>query len=85
MFRAAASTQLSFHISRIQDSGKNHALTTMRNALAIVFSSEARETQAMPEDAPSDDAAPITPSDVPEISPTPTPSDLSQSLSRTFI
>ena len=61
------------------------ALTTMRNALAIVFSSEARETQAMPEDAPSDDAAPITPSDVPEVSPTQTPSDLSQSLSRTFI
>jgi hypothetical protein len=61
------------------------ALTAMRNALAIVFSSEARETQAMPEDAPSDDAAPITPSDVPEVSPTQTPSDLSQSLSRTFI
>ena len=61
------------------------ALTTMRNALAIVFSSEARETHAMPEDAPSDDAAPITPSDVPEVSPTQTPSDLSQSLSRTFI
>ena len=60
-------------------------LTAMRNALAIVFSSEARETHAMPEDAPSDDAAPITPSDVPEVSPTQTPSDLSQSLSRTFI